>query len=68
MDLFVTAARIAGVEEHISSEHVIDGIERLPLVLDGEGNGHRNYLFHYSGKRLVAVRMDEHKLHLKAGT
>ena len=67
-DLFVMAARIAGAEDAIPSDRVIDGINQLPLLLEGEGNGRRNYLFHYSGKDLAAVRMDEHKLHIKQGS
>ena len=67
-DLFVTAARVAGVENKIPVDRVIDGIDQLPLLLNGEGNGRRNYVFHYSGDKLAAVRLDDHKLHIKDGS
>ena len=47
---------------------MIDGIDQLPLLLNGEGNGRRHYLFHYSGNDLKAVRMEEHKLHVIPGS
>ena len=67
-DLLVTAARVAGAEDKIPSDRVIDGIDQLPLLLNGEGNGRRHYLFHYSGNDLKAVRMEEHKLHVIPGS
>ena len=67
-DLFVTAARVAGVEDKIPSDRIIDGIDQLPLLLNGEGSGRRNYMFHYSGKDLKAIRMEEHKLHIVPGS
>jgi arylsulfatase A-like enzyme len=67
-DLFVTASRIAGVEKNIPSDRVIDGIDQLPLLLNGEGNGRRNYMFYYSGKDLKAVRMEDHKLVIVPGS
>ena len=67
-DLFVTAARVAGVEGRIPSDRVIDGIDQLPLLLNGEGSGRRNYMFYYSGKDLKAVRMEDHKLHIIPGS
>jgi arylsulfatase A-like enzyme len=67
-DLFVIAARVAGVENKIPADRVVDGIDQLPLLLNGEGNGRRNYVFHYSGKKLAAVRLDDHKLHIKDGS
>ena len=67
-DLFVTAARVAGIEHKIPSDRVIDGIDQLPLLLNGEGNGRRDYMFYYSGKDLKAVRMEDHKLHIIPGS
>ncbi len=66
-DLFVTAARLAGAEDKIPKDRIIDGIDQLPLLLNGEGSGRRNYVFHYSGRKLAAIRMDDHKLHIKDG-
>jgi arylsulfatase A-like enzyme len=67
-DLFVTAARVAGVENKIPSDRVIDGIDQLPLLLNGEGNGRRDYMFYYSGKDLKAIRMEDHKLIIVPGS
>ena len=67
-DLFVTAARIAGAEDKIPADRVIDGIDQLPLLFNGEGGGRRNYMFYYSGKDLKAVRMEDHKLHVIPGS
>jgi arylsulfatase A-like enzyme len=67
-DLFVTAARIAGVEKKIPSDRVVDGIDQLPLLLNGEGNGRREHMFYYSGKDLKAIRMEDHKLVIVPGS
>lgn len=67
-DLFTTAARLAGAEKYIPGDRVVDGIDQTPLLLNGEGAGRRDYIFHYSGNRLAAVRMEHMKLHIKPGT
>ena len=64
-DLYTTAARIAGAMTYIPSDRVVDGIDQTPLLLLGEGHGRRNYMFHYSGPFLQAVRWDNFKLHIK---
>jgi arylsulfatase A-like enzyme len=63
-DLLVTLARVAGATQHIPNDRVIDGIDQLPLFLQGEGHGRRDFLFHYSGSDLAAVRMGQLKMHL----
>ena len=67
-DLYATAARIAGATQYIPTDRVIDGIDQTALFLDGEDNGRRDYIFHYSGNRLAAVRMENMKLHILPGT
>lgn len=67
-DLYATAARIAGASQYIPTDRVIDGIDQTALFLDGEDNGRRDYIFHYSGNRLAAVRMENMKLHILPGT
>ena len=67
-DWLVTAARVAGVADALPADRVIDGIDQLPLLLEGEGQGRRDYLFHYSGKDLKAVRIGAHKLHITSGS
>jgi len=66
-DLFTTAARLAGVKDKIPSDRIVDGIDQTALLLNGNGHGRRNYIFHYSGNELQAVRMNQMKLHIKPG-
>ena len=63
-DLFTTAARIAGVKDNIPSDRVTDGIDQTALFLLGEGNGRRNYITHYSGGHLAAIRYEDFKVHI----
>jgi arylsulfatase len=64
-DLFTTAARLAGVKDKIPSDRVTDGIDQTALFLLGEGNGRRNYMTHYSGDQLGAIRYEDFKVHIK---
>lgn len=66
-DLFTTAARIAGAMDNIPRDRVIDGIDQTALLLLGEGHGRRNYMFHYSGAHLGAVRWEDFKIHILGG-
>ncbi|NIP45136.1 MAG: sulfatase-like hydrolase/transferase [Gammaproteobacteria bacterium] len=65
-DLYTTAARIAGATKHIPSDRVTDGIDQTALFLLGEGNSKRNYMFHYGGSVLGAIRYENFKVHIKA--
>ena len=64
-DLFTTAARIAGVMDKIPNDRVTDGIDQTALFLMGEGHGRRNYMTHYSGANLAAIRYEDFKIHIK---
>ena len=64
-DLFTTAARIAGIKDQIPGDRVTDGIDQSALFLLGEGNGRRNYMTHYSGPELGAIRYEDFKVHIK---
>ena len=55
-DLFTTAARLAGALDKIPSDRVTDGVDQTALLLLGEGHSRRNYMFHYSGPKLGAIR------------
>ena len=55
-DLFTTAARIAGATDKIPSDRVTDGVDQTALLLLGEGHSRRDYMFHYSGGELAAIR------------
>jgi arylsulfatase len=66
-DLFTTACRIAGIKDKIPDDRVTDGLDQTSLLLNGEGYGRRNYIFHYSGPVLGAVRYENFKIHITAG-
>jgi arylsulfatase A-like enzyme len=60
MDLFVTAAKLAGAD--VPSDRVIDGVDlRAPLT--GSGPSPRQHLFYYSDSELRAVRKGAYKAH-----
>ncbi len=65
-DLYTTIARIGQAEKHIPRDRVIDGIDQTALLLEGEKNGRRDYVFVYQGDRLAAVVKDELKRHMPA--
>ena len=65
-DLFTTAARLAGATDRIPSDRVTDGIDQTALFLNGEGHSRRNYMTHYSGGVLAAIRFDDFKIHIRA--
>jgi arylsulfatase len=61
VDLYTTAARLGGVVTDIPDDRVTDGVDQTALLLLGEGHSRRNYMFHYSGKNLGAVRFGDIK-------
>lgn len=63
-DLYTTAARIGGALDYIPNDRVIDGIDQTSLLFMGEGHSRRNYMFHYSGTELGAIRYGDIKIHL----
>ena len=62
VDLFTTAARIAQATQQIPDDRVTDGVDQTALMLLGDGHSRRNYIFHYSGPELGAVRWGNLKL------
>lgn len=65
-DLFTTLARIAGATDFIPRDRVIDGVDQTALLLEGEGNGRRDYVYVYEGPVLRSVVKGEFKMHLPA--
>jgi arylsulfatase len=65
-DLFTTFARIAGASEFIPRDRVIDGVDQTALLLEGEGNSRRDYVYIYEGSVLRSVVKQEFKMHLPA--
>lgn len=66
-DLFTTAARIAGAMDNIPNDRITDGVDQTALLLKGEGHGRRNFMAHYSGPTLGAIRYENFKIHIKEG-
>jgi len=64
-DLYTTAARIGGALDRIPNDRITDGIDQTALLLLGEDHGRRNYMFHYSGDVLGAIRYEDFKVHIK---
>jgi arylsulfatase len=63
-DLFTTFARIGGAEKFIPRDRLIDGLDQTPLLLKGETNGRRDYVFVYEGPTLRSVVKQQYKMHL----
>jgi arylsulfatase A-like enzyme len=61
-DLFTTLARFAGATDKIPTDRLIDGLDQSALMLEGETNGRRDYVFLYSGNKLEAVVKERFKL------
>ncbi|EEE38127.1 arylsulfatase [Rhodobacteraceae bacterium KLH11] len=65
-DIFTTMARIAGATAFVPRDRIIDGIDQTALLLNGEGNGRRDYVYVYEGPVLRSVVKQEFKMHLPA--
>jgi arylsulfatase len=66
-DLYTTAAGIGGATSRIPGDRVTDGVDQTALLLLGEGHSRRDYMFHYSGGELGAVRYRDFKIHILPG-
>ncbi|MEP3428807.1 MAG: sulfatase-like hydrolase/transferase [Roseibium sp.] len=65
-DLFSTFARIAGGTQFIPRDRVIDGLDQTALLLEGEGNSRRDYVYVYEGPVLRSIVKQEFKMHMPA--
>ncbi|MFC1827156.1 sulfatase, partial [Thermodesulfobacteriota bacterium] len=61
-DLFTTLARLAGAADSIPTDRLIDGVDQSALMLEGETNGRRDYVFIYSGNKLEQVVKERFKI------
>ena len=64
-DVFTTLARIGGVKDKIPNDRVTDGIDQAAFLLMGEDHSRRDYMFHYSGTDIGAVRLGPLKAHFQ---
>ena len=65
-DLYTTFARVAGATRYIPTDRIIDGVDQAALLLEGEGNGRRDYVYIYEGPVLRSVVKQKFKMHLPA--
>ena len=65
-DMYTTFARIGGATDFIPRDRVIDGVDQTALLLEGEGNSRRDYVYVYEGPLLRSVVKQEFKMHLPA--
>ncbi len=65
-DLYTTFARLAGATEYIPRDRIIDGVDQAALLVEGEGNGRRDYVYIYEGPLLRSVVKQKFKMHLPA--
>lgn len=63
-DLYTTFARIGGAKENIPTDRIIDGIDQTSLLLNGDSNSRRDYVFIYTGPILAAMVKGRYKRHL----
>ena len=63
-DLYTTFARVAGATKYIPRDRIIDGIDQTALLLEGEGNGRRDYVYIYENDKLRSVVKQKFKMHL----
>ncbi len=66
-DMFTTAARIGGAMDKIPFDRVTDGIDQSSLLLNGEGHSRRDYIIHYGGPNIGAVRIGDFKAVMGGG-
>ena len=62
-DLYTTFARLGGALEYIPTDRIIDGLDQTALMLKGDGNGRRDYVFIYTGNELGATVKGRYKRH-----
>lgn len=65
-DLFTTFARIAQADQYIPRDRVIDGVDQTALLLEGEKNGRRDWVYIYENEILKSIVKQEWKMHLPA--
>jgi arylsulfatase A-like enzyme len=65
-DLYTTFARLGGATEYIPRDRIIDGVDQTALLVEGEGNGRRDYVYIYEGPLLRSVVKQKFKMHLPA--
>lgn len=65
-DLYTTFARVAQATDFIPTDRIIDGVDQAALLLEGDTNGRRDYVYIYEGPLLRSVVKQKFKMHLPA--
>ena len=63
-DIFTTFARLANATDNIPRDRIIDGIDQTGILLLGETNGRRDYIFNYEEYSLKSVVKNKFKMHI----
>ncbi|MEM9073700.1 MAG: sulfatase-like hydrolase/transferase [Myxococcota bacterium] len=62
-DLYTTFAALGGAKKYIPRDRVIDGLDQVALLLNGDTHGRRDYVFIYQGHELGATVKGRYKKH-----
>ena len=62
-DLFTTFARLGGATQFIPTDRIIDGVDQTSLLIEGDTNSRRDYVFIYAGPQLGATVKGNYKRH-----
>jgi arylsulfatase len=63
-DLYTTLARVAGADQYIPRDRLVDGVDQSALWLLGETHGRRDTVFIYTGSKLAAVVKENIKMNV----
>ena len=63
-DLYTTFARLGNATDNIPRDRIIDGIDQSGILLLGETNGRRDYIFNYEEYTLKSIVKNKWKMHL----
>ena len=66
-DLYTTFSRVAGAQNYIPGDRVIDGIDQTALIFNGDTHSRRDYVFIYAGHTLGATVKGRYKRHWLGG-
>lgn len=64
-DIYMTTARMAGVQNKLPNNLYFDGIDQTAFILAENGRSRRQIEFLWSGTNLCAVRWKDYKVHFK---
>jgi arylsulfatase len=62
-DLYTTFARLGGALDYVPTDRIIDGLDQTALLLNGDGQGRRDFVFIYTGDQLGASVKRHYKQH-----